>query len=248
MDDVPDTSNDTLADGGRTLTPGTAASILWDCAWEALILAFLVQVFGGVAVGLAGSVWRRMTPSLPPGLASEPGVKPGASPALSLSSRERLGLIFGVLFVGMAAGRLMRYSRNQERRNAAAGLTRITRRVATEWFRLVVVNAIIASVMVYVLQFTSRFTWMKGLWHLLGGLVQPLIQAVAGFLPDGPLGAIKGWVNWFNANQLKFSFWLLYSAAICDDLGLPNYKALGRFLWRRLTKSKPPVAAATRPA
>jgi L-ascorbate metabolism protein UlaG (beta-lactamase superfamily) len=38
---------------------------------------------------------------------------------------------------------------------------------------------------------------------------------------------------------------LLYSAAICDDLGLPNYKTLGRYLSRRLKKRKPPVAAAS---
>jgi len=245
MNDVLDTSADRLPDTARTLTPAKAASILWDCAWEALILAFLVQVFGNVAIGMVGNVWSRMTPSLPPGLASEPGGKPEASPVFTVSSRERFGVLFAVLFVGLAAGQLMRYSRNQERRKAVAWLTRVGRRVSAEWFSLVVVNAFVASVMVAVLQITSQFTMTKVLWDLL---VQPVIQAVAGLLPDGPVAVIKGLVNWFNANQLKFSFWLLYSAAICDDLGLPNYKTLGRYLSRRLKKRKPPVAAATPPA
>ena len=248
MNDVLDTSTDKLPDGGRTLTTGKAASILWDCAWEALILAFLVQLFGGIAIGMVGNVWSEMIPSLPPGLANETGLKSEAAPAFNLSSGQRFGVIFAVLFVGIAVGRLMRYSRNQERRNAAAWLTRVTRRVSAEWFGLVVINALIASVMVPVLQITGQFTLMKLLWPVCSGLVQPAIQATADFLPDGPVGVIKGFVNWFNANQLKFSFWLLYSAAICDDLGLPNYKTLGRYLSRRLRKSRQPVAAATPPA
>ena len=245
MNDVPDTSTARLPDGGRTLTTGKAASILWDCAWEALILAFLVQLFGNIAIGMVGNVWSRMTPSLPPGLASEPGARSEAAPAFSLSSRERFGVIFAVLLLGLAAGRLMRYSRNQERRNAVAWLTRVTRRVSADWFSLVIVNAFIASVMATVLQITGQFTLTKMLWH---SLVQPVIQAMAGFLPDGPVGVIKGLANWFNANQLKFTFWLLYSAAICDDLGLPNYKTLGRYLSRRFKKSRQPIAAATPPA
>jgi len=180
-------------------------------------------------------------------MASESAGKTEASSGFNLSSRGRFGLIFAVLFVGMAVGRLMRYSRNQERRNAAVWLTRVSRRVSAEWFSLVVVNAIIASVMVSVLQITSQFTLTKVLWNLAGTLFEPMIQAVAGFLPDGPVGAIKGLVNWFNANQLKFSFWLLYSAAICDDLGLPNYKTLGRFLSRRLKKRRQPAAATIPP-
>jgi hypothetical protein len=248
MNNAFDASTDRLPDGRRTLTPPKAATILWDCAWEALILAFLVQLFGNIAVRMVGNVWSRMTPSLPPGLASELGVKSDASPTFSFSSRDRLALIFVLLFVGLAAGRLMRYSRNQERRNAAAWLTRITRRVSAEWFGIVVINAIIASVMVPVLQITSQFTLTKVLWNLLGGLVQPVIQAAAGFLPDGPVAVIKGLANWVSANQLKFSFWLLYSAAICDDLGLPNYKTLGRSLSRRFKRSGQPVTAATPPA
>ncbi|HWW01402.1 MAG TPA: hypothetical protein VNZ64_17025 [Candidatus Acidoferrum sp.] len=30
-------------------------------------------------------------------------------------------------------------------------------------------------------------------------------------------------------NQFKFTFWFFYTAAICDDLGLPNFKTLGRY-------------------
>jgi hypothetical protein len=47
-------------------------------------------------------------------------------------------------------------------------------------------------------------------------------------------GSVGRWYWWYGQNQAKFLFWLLYSAAICDDLGLPNYKTLIRWGGRRL--------------
>jgi hypothetical protein len=245
--DAPDTATDQAADRGRALTPRKAASILWDCAWEALILAFLVQVLGSVAVAMVGNVWGSMTPSLPPGLAGEQALEASpAPPAFHLSSRERFGLIFAVVFIPIATGRLMRYSRNPERRNAAAWLQRVTRRVSEEWFSVVVLNAFIASIMVSVLQVTSQFTPLKMFWQFLVTLLHPLIHEVLSLLPAGPAGMVQGLADWYDANQLKFSFWLLYSAAICDDLGLPNYKALGRWIRRRWTTNNQPAAASVK--
>jgi hypothetical protein len=48
---------------------------------------------------------------------------------------------------------------------------------------------------------------------------------------------VERWSTWYGVNQTKFAFWLLYSAALCDDLGLPNYKTLARRAWNRFCKA-----------
>ena len=222
-----------------------ATEILWESAWEALILAFLVLAFGSIAFGLVSGMWRDMTPSLPPALTGEPKLEAeGSGSALNFSffRQNRLGLIFLVLFCGIAAGRLLKYSRSEDQRRAAARVGRIFRRVSDQWFSLVVVNALLALVGVTILEFTQQFTLTQFLWNALGDLVRAGLQAIATLFPVGIVSFVEGFVAWYKANHYKFIFWLLYTAAICDDLGLPNYKALGRFLWRRFFKQKLPIA------
>jgi len=241
------------ASHGKVLTAGKAVSLLWNSAWEALVLAFLIQILGGVAFAMMGNVWGRMTPTLPPVLTGEPKLEASSatSPTFHFGARERFILIFAVVFAAMAFGRLMKFSRAAGHHSTADMGGRLLQRASEEWFHLVVVNAFIASILVSVLQVTNQTTPMKMLWGVVAGLLQPLIGGLTNLLPQGPAGLIKGLLSWFDANQLKFSFWLLYSAAICDDLGLPNYKALMRWLWWRLkrerkcTKRTAPAADAT---
>jgi hypothetical protein len=63
-------------------------------------------------------------------------------------------------------------------------------------------------------------------------VLQAAIRLAGGSLPD----LVERWFSWYGANQAKFAFWLLYSAALCDDLGLPNYKTLARRPWNRFSK------------
>jgi ABC-type Fe3+-siderophore transport system permease subunit len=229
----------------EALTFARATEILWESAWEALILAFLVLAFGSIAFGLVSGVWREMSPSLPPGLTGEPKLEAeGSASALSFSffRQNRLGLIFLVLFSGIAAGRLLKYSGSEHQRRAAAQVGRILRRVSNQWLSLVVINAFLALVGVIIIEFSQQFTLTQLLWNTLGDLVRAGLQAIATLFPAGAVSFVEGFVAWYKANHYKFIFWLLYTAAICDDLGLPNYKALGRFLWRRLFKRKYPVA------
>jgi hypothetical protein len=44
--------------------------------------------------------------------------------------------------------------------------------------------------------------------------------------------------DWFSF-LIKNAFWLLYSAGLCDDLGLPNYKTLARRAGKRFCKAIP---------
>jgi hypothetical protein len=71
-------------------------------------------------------------------------------------------------------------------------------------------------------------------------VVGAIFSAVHG-LGDAAMGhhrwtGIEAWFKWYGANQMKLNFWFLYLAGICDDVGLPNIKALGRWLWRRWKK------------
>jgi hypothetical protein len=88
-----------------------------------------------------------------------------------------------------------------------------------------------------VVNWAQQFTPTRLLFgSLLGSVwagVQGMIQGVFGARGGDVLGA---WVNWYGDNQLKFTFWALYLAAICDDLGIPNLKTLGRWLGRRVRK------------
>jgi hypothetical protein len=47
------------------------------------------------------------------------------------------------------------------------------------------------------------------------------------------MSKVKVWWSWYDQNQLKFNFWLIYLAAVCDDFGIPNLKSLVRWGWRK---------------
>lgn len=228
------------ANAAPELTASKAVSLLWNSAWEALLLAFLIQILGGVALAMMGNVWGRMMPSLPPTLTSDPKLESSvpAHPTFHFGARERFILIFAVVFAGMAFGRLLKHSRNANHRTAADLTGRLMKRVSEEWFQVVVVNAFVASIMVSVFQVTNQYTPLKILWRFMADALRVPINAFVDVLPQGPAGVAAGLLAWYGANQLKFSFWVLYGAAICDDLGLPNYKALARCGWRRIRRKR----------
>ena len=96
--------------------------------------------------------------------------------------------------------------------------------------KLLVVNAFGAILPTMAVMAFARFTPSGGLidsaLHELQGVVRWL------FGSDG--GAVfQSWLHWYDYNQLKFTFWFFYLAAVCDDLGLPNFKALYRWFKRR---------------
>ncbi len=227
------------SDKPAELTFAKALDIFRDSAWEALVLAFLVSLFGGIALGFVGGLWRDMAPSLPPPLAHHRHAAAGSGSALDFTffSQHRFALLFALLFIGKSTARLAGHSRNEGRRQTVARLQWILGRVSHQWFSLVVVNAFAAFVAVLVLQISLEFSWTQLLWQMLREVCRPVIHSVASVLPGGGgLGLLSSLADWYGENQFKFLFWLFYSAAICDDLGLPNYKTLGRLLWRRLRK------------
>jgi hypothetical protein len=232
------------------LTCARAFEILWDSAWEALILAFLVQLFGGIAFDIVSGLWAEMTPSLPPLLAHRPTAEaaPGSTFDFSVFHHHRYALLFGLFFIGKSAARLVRHSGKKEHRQAVVRAQRVFGRVSDEWLSLVVFNAFAAFIAVLLLQVTQQFSWTQLLWGWLADLCRPLLHALASLLPGGGgLALLGSLIEWYQANQFKFLFWLFYSAAICDDLGLPNYKTLARLLWRRLCQTRIKAKDATAP-
>jgi len=202
------------------------------------VLTIMVMVMGSIAMGMLGSVLGDMVPSLPPGLAPKPHAEGGGAPVWHALKgglhRHGFGILFGVIFAGKLLAQWFGHPSGEGQGSAASGLRRISRRVGSEWFRLVVVNAFVAFGLAYAAQWAQACSLTHWLWQLVFNALGALVHSLAGLLPwSGAPGLVESLASWFDDNQLKFTFWLLYSAAICDDLGLPSYKALARWLWRR---------------
>jgi hypothetical protein len=235
---------DLPAEATTSLNANKAGEVLWESAWSALVLAFLAQIFGSIVVGIVGGMWHDMTPSLPPGLAHKPQAE--AEPSawnFSWLQEHRFALLFAAFFLVEAGTRLARYSGNARQRRAAALIQRLRRRASAEWINVIVVNAFGAFVTVLVIQVTQQFTWSALLWSFIWDAIRSVARTVASVLPGGGLfRGVGALFSWYQENQFKFMFWFLYAAAICDDLGLPNFKSLGRYLWRRWRRRHLPPA------
>ena len=66
-------------------------------------------------------------------------------------------------------------------------------------------------------------------------------------LGKGSAGSFHDWASWYGDNQYRFTFWFLYLAAIGDDLGIPNFKTLGRWLGRKVRNRNETTAAPSAP-
>lgn len=214
--------------------------LLWETAWEAVVWAFLAQLFGGIVVGLVGGVWREMTPSLPPhlGHAMHPEAASGWAWTFSWFHQHRFAFLSGVFFIVGAWNRLSAFS-NSGQGPLTVSAAAFGRRIADQWFGLIVANAFSAFIAVWVVQLVQQFSFTHMLWGVLSETVRPVLQPLE--QPLGRLGLLRWledmWV-WYNQNQSRFLFWFLYGAAMCDDLGLPNLKTLARSSWRRLKRSQ----------
>jgi hypothetical protein len=220
------------------LVTADVGEILWVSAKEALFMAFVVGILGSIAIGILNGICARMIPSLPPGLDGHPALTSAPAHWWHASQnaihRHSFAVLFLALFAVKSALRLARYSSEAWQRKAAARALWATRRISRDWFSLLIKNAFAAFVGVLVLQFVQRFSLTYFLWQAVGNGFHQVLGAVARLVGGSVPAMLERWFSWFGANQTKFAFWLLYSAAICDDLGLPNYKTLARRVWQRL--------------
>ena len=213
--------------------------MLWETAFESAIGALMVMIMGGIAIGIVGGIFGDMNPHLPPALA---GAKPVTTIPHSFIGLQNFfhqyqyAIIFSVLFLAKLVGRLARYSTLEKHRETAAWLGGFSERISEDWLGLIVINAFNAWITALILSWLQNFSWTHFLWALAMEALQPLFHFLFGWVPANPFFDLLGstW-GWYNDNQFKFTFWLIYTAAICDDLGIPNIKTLSRIVWLRLT-------------
>jgi len=216
-------------------------AILWECAVSAFVKSILVLVFGNIVIGIAGGILGDMMPSAPPGVHSKPLAESTSSiPWASwrgAMSRHQFHLVFAVVFITTLWTRLTRPEGGGEESKNAPRLERMRRQLSENWFGLIVGNAFGAMISAMIVTWVQQFSPAKWLFGWLFGWVwaglQDLVHSVFGTRSGDGLAV---WLNWYGDNQMKFTFWVLYLATICDDLGIPNLKTLGRWLGRRLRK------------
>lgn len=219
------------------LTAEKAVALAWQSIGQTIGLAFTIWLLGGVALSIVSGFCKGMIPALPPGVNDDfRGAQTAGQwwHAFSLAAhRHSLAIIFVVLVACRTGVRLAHYSTNPRLRRLAARMVRAAHRVRGQWFSLLVKNAIGAFVAVLVMGIVQQFSWSQILWGMVVDILRPVLEAIGHLLGlEGP-GLLGQWWGWYGDNQTKFLFWLFYSAGICDDLGLPNYKALARWGWRR---------------
>ena len=256
--------------------------IIWEIGWNACIRAFLVLLFGGIALSIVGGIFEDMIPSRPP-LFNGPPAKPPASvgapksatpqlesdpsaqPKSADTSADHLAkhdhppkphfpqfnrihwtpltknhfLIVAAIFFSVGMWTRFYHGPSDESGAAQSRRQRIINNVSENWFGMVVGNAFGAMISAFVVVWVQQFSWPQLLWQWIFqdvlSTLRPLAEAILG---RGRSGALAQWWNWYGDNQLQFSFWFFYVAAICDDLGLPNFKTLGRWLGRRWRKRR----------
>ncbi len=77
------------------------------------------------------------------------------------------------------------------------------------------------------------------LWRWVWEMVLPFVREIGIFvLGASNTASLSDWFSWYDANQMKLNFWILYIAGAFDDLGVPNFKTLARWAWRRMQKRK----------
>jgi len=228
---------------------GTVGEPIWESAIDALVKTILIVVMGNVALGILGGIFNAMTPSWPPFLNRTSGghADSNSSPMHSwrLAAHEhQFAIVYVILFALGLRTRLAAVF------PGATGETAMTEtrfqkmgvHFSENWFRLIVGNAFGALISAIVIYFVETFTGTSFLIKLLLAAILPAVKAVGTFiLGNRIVNFIGGVFDWYGDNQLRFNFWILYVAAICDDLGLPNLKTLARFLWSRWRRrNRPP--------
>ncbi len=259
-------------------------AVIWETAWHAGVRAFLVLLFGGIAISIVGGIFENMIPSRPP-MFDRPAAKQSASagapardtPELEVDPSAQAEnadtpplpkhdspaklhfqqfhnldwtpltknhfLMVAAIFFCVGMWNRLRYGLAVESGAAPSRRQRIINNVSENWFRMVVGNAFGAMISAMVLVWVQKFSWAQMLWHWVFQDVLSTFQPVAEtILGRGHLGSFEQWWNWYGDNQFRFTFWLFYVGAICDDMGLPNFKTLGRWLGRRWRKSRQAAA------
>jgi hypothetical protein len=236
MEDQSETSAVTAPSARPASFSNKLPTVVLEVAGDAFINAILVLVLGKIAISLVGGIWGDMVPSAPPGFHHQFEAEDSATPVhnwFSLSRNQLFLLIFFLIFCLKLWLRLS--SRAPGNRKSA--LRKAAGHVYDNWFDLIVFNAFGAMISAMLVVWVQRFSPAQ---FIIGAVLGAFATALKHFT-DAMFGAHRAdalisLFSWYGANQLKFTFWLLYLAAICDDLGVPNLKTIARAWRRRLSR------------
>jgi hypothetical protein len=222
------------AETPSTPEPEDLVVILMECAVSSFVQALMTLIWGQLIFSLLGDLLKDMIPSAPPGLVGRAPPGLGAAGSWLAVEDHLLWILGGVFFALNARARFFRAQSDPDSKAAGGRLRDLAESISADWFKLLFSNALGALVAVWMLALGQEFSVTNWLLHLV---IDPL--ALLGhsmsvwLLGSGRATSIQRWIDWYGENQTKFTFWLLYSAAICDDLGLPNLKTLARWAWNR---------------
>jgi hypothetical protein len=230
---------------------GTVGDAIWGSAIDALVKTILIVVMGNVALGILGGIFNAMTPSWPPFLNRTSGDHVDSNSSLmhswwSAAHEHQFAIVYVIVFALGVRTRLIGVSPGATGESAVTEtrFQRIGIHFSENWFRLIVGNAFGALISAIVIYFVETFTGTRFLVNLILAAVLPAVKAIATFiLGNRIVNLVGGMFDWYGDNQLRFNFWILYVAAICDDLGLPNLKTMARFLWSRWRSRNCPPAS-----
>jgi len=224
---------------------GAIGNVLWSSAVDAFVKTILVLVMGNIALGILGGIFSEMMPSAPPFLSSNPHPETGSNSVSimhvwwSAAHEHQFVIVYVILFALTAGTRVLAVFPGAGGESSAAEtrFQRISGNLSKNWFRLIVGNAFGALISAIVIYFVETFTGTRILVNLLLAATLPATKAIATFLFGSAIVNFVGGVfGWYGDNQIRFNFWILYVAAVCDDLGIPNLKTFARFLWAQWRK------------
>lgn len=228
---MSDSENRSAAESRFAQPPSTIDTVI-SGAIEAFWCAFMVWIMGGIAVSIAGGFAGNMVPSLPPGFA-HPQLGQYHEWWHTLKG-DTFAIFYAIFFVHS-----LWVGFHGKRAGVGKRLERILSRLREHWFGLIVGNAIGAWVAVLVLEILPNFSLSQMAWHWVWGLLQPYVHGIGSVLIGKSFaGGLREWFSWYGDNQKKLTFWFFYLAGAFDDLGVPNFKTLARWTWRRMQKRK----------
>jgi hypothetical protein len=229
------------SDAQEFLTVDKIPGVVWASAVDAFVKSILIIVLGSIAIGIVSGICRDMIPSAPPGFFGKPEAEASSGANWKAWSdsfhHHQFLIVFGLVFVPTVWARLAGRNGEEAGPEGASRLQKLNRKLSEEWFSLIVGNALGAMVSAMMVVWVSQFSMTRMLFGWLLDAIWAGIQDIARHVfGAGNEAHAEAWFNWYNQNQLKFTFWFLYLAAICDDLGIPNLKTLGLRLYRRILR------------
>jgi hypothetical protein len=210
-----------------------AVDVIFASATDALGSAFLLWILGGVALEIAGEFAGEMVPSLPPAFAGQVALEAQDSGHHHVWWHAVRGHAFVLFFAIFFAHSLwVGFRDGPEARRGR--IHRVLANLRENWFGLLVGNAISAWVGVLILGIAQNFSpwqiWRDWAWALVRPGAEEIGRLIFG---AGAPSDVSAWISWYGANRLKLAFWGIYLCGALDDLGVPNFKTLARWAWRK---------------